>query len=108
MDFQSEVEIPRCVVAFGHFGYFLYTVLEVIGNLAVHVLQFHMAEHHETHVQLVGVDDGGVFLDVTLPLKPFQTLKNGGCAQVHLLCQLTGGQFGVFLQRTQNIQVGCV
>jgi len=57
---------------------------------------------------MIGVEHGHVFLDVALTLQSLLPLEDGCRREMHRVGQFLRGEFGVFLQRFQYLQVGLV
>ena len=74
MNLQQVVSGARHIVALRHLGQLLHHLHEVLGNITVHALQLHVAEHDEALVQLLRIQHGNIFLDIAIALQAFQTL----------------------------------
>ena len=96
------------VVALGHLWDALDAAHKAVGNLVVDLFQLHFAEHQQPQAQLLGVEDGHIFLDIAFALKPFLAFKHWGGGEVNGVGQLLGGELCVVLQRFKYLQVGFV
>lgn len=108
VDFQQVVETAGDVVAFRHFGDVSDNVAELVGYFAVDAFHLDVAEHHESLVKFVGIDDGDVFFDVSFAFQPLQAFKDGGGGEVYAGGQFLGGESGVLLQGAENLKIGFV
>ena len=73
-----------------------------------YVLQFDIAEHQQSLIHLLWVEHGNILLDVAFLFQAFLTFEYGCWGQMNCFSQLFCGQFCVFLQRFQYLQVGFV
>ena len=68
MDLEQVVVVAGDVVAFRHLGDLLDHIRKRVGNLPVDPLELHITEDDEPLVELLGIQNGYVFLDVALIL----------------------------------------
>lgn len=102
---QQIVEGTGDVVAFGHFGYFVYELSEGYGGVRVEAAQLHAAEDGEALVEKVGVEDGGILLYEAKTLETLHAFVRRCSRKVYL-----GGEFlvrkaCVLLQGAQYVGV---
>ena len=105
LDAEQIVETSRNVIAFSHFGHLLHHVCEGLGQFAAEPAQFYRTEYRKALVQFLGIEDGGVLLDVSQPFQPLDPLGGGRRGQVDPGCQLLVAQSGIFLQGAQDVFV---
>ena len=108
MDLQEVVELSGDVVAFGHLGDVLDDIYEGMCYITAHLFQFYGTEHLKAEIQFLGIQDGYIFLDEAVPFESFETFEDRGCGQVDFCSKLLGGQTRIFLQKTKQLDVGCV
>ena len=94
---QQVVVVARRVVALRDLRNPHHASGEGVGNLVVDLLQLHLAEHLQAQVQLVGIEQRHVLLDVAEPLQPLLSLEDGCGRQVDGVGQFLGCQLRVLL-----------
>ena len=108
MDLEQVVVVAGDVVAFRHLGDLLDHIRKRVGNLPVDPLELHVAEDDEPLVELLGIQNGYVFLDVALILQPFQPFEHRRGGEADTGCELFDRQSGILLKRPEDLQVGLV
>lgn len=96
------------VETFGDLGQTLDAAGEVVVQFAVHLSEFHLAEHREAQPQALGIEYGGIAADVALAFEPALTLKHRRGGQMDGVGEFLCRQFCVLLQRSQQLEVDFV
>ena len=102
---QQVVEFSSDVEAVGHLRDALDDFHEVVCDVPVHLLQLHAAEHGESQIQLVGIQDGDIFLYIPFLFETFHSLEDWGRGKVHFGGQLLGCDAPFLLKDPQDLQI---
>lgn len=105
---QQVIEGARRVVAFRDLRCALYAPGKGFGQFMVDLLELDLAEDEQALTHKLWVEYGDVALDISLTFEAFLAFEDGRWGQMNGFCQFFCGQFGILLQRFQELDVNFI